>query len=134
MSLARAVLAASGAVAAFIALLPAAIAGLIALFDVSAHGLLGMSGTLLGLADPFGAGGGGLAAYRGVEVDLPRAALLSLLRGIPPIGMIALALTRPLRDRGTHWGLATGCGCAACLTAGWPAAFGLAAALVLLRQ
>ena len=122
---ARLILGVSGAVSAFITLLPAAIAALIALFDVSAHGLLGMSGTLLGLASPFG-GGNGLAPYSGVRIDLPRAALASLAGGLPPIGMIVLAATRR-----AHWPAAVLCGAAAVYTAGWPALPGCLAAAVM---
>ncbi len=127
---ARAVLAASGVVAAFVALLPATLAILIALFDVSAHGLLGMSGTLLGLATPFGSGDG-LATFRGVSIDLPRAILVSALRGLPPIGMIVLAARPGTR---TRWTLASVCGSLAVLTAGWAAAPGLVAGLGLMLR
>ncbi len=96
---ARVVLAVSGGLASFVTLLPAMIAGLIALFDVSAHGLLGMSGTLLNLASPFPGSGGGLASYQGVTVDLPRAALASVLRGLPPLGMVGLAIAGRTRWR-----------------------------------
>ncbi len=129
---ARVVLGASGIVAAFVALLPAAIAMLIALFDVSAHGLLGMSGTLVGLAAPFGGGRGALATYRGVEIDLPRAASLSFLRGLPPIGMIVFAIAGNGARPRTRWTWATACSGLACATAGWPAAPGCLAGVSLL--
>ncbi len=127
--LARLILGASGAVSAFVTLLPAAIAGLIALFDVSAHGLLGMSGTLLGLASPFSGGGHGLAPYSGVRIDLPRAALISLAGGLPPIGMIVLAAAHR-----TRWLAATLCGAAGIVTAGWPALPGCFVAAVMVGK
>jgi hypothetical protein len=130
----RWVLAASGGVASFVTLLPAVIAGLILLFDVSAHGLLGMSGTLLDLATPFGGaggGGGGLPSYHGVAVDLPRAIGISMLRGLPPVAMIVLAVVRPRRSPRRHWIAATVAAVLACLTAGWPALPGLVSAAML---
>ena len=133
-ALARLLLAASGLLAAFVALMPAAIAGLIALFDVSAHGLLGMSGTLLGLAAPFGGDGGGLPVYHGVTSDLPRAAVLSILRGVPPIGMIVLAMGRTGLNGRARWVAATVLAVASTLTSGWLALPGLAAASCLAWQ
>ena len=126
--LARAVLVASGLFCAAVTLLPATIAALIALFDVGAHGLLGMSGVLLGLATPaLGTGtGSGLSPYQGIQIDPARVAAISALRAIPPLGMIILPLISPKR---LVW---IACSTAlACLTVGWPALPALPACLVM---
>ena len=126
--MARVVLGASGAVCAFATLLPGLMVALIALLDFGAHGLLGLSGTLLGFALPSLGGQGGLPAYRGVELDPARTAALSALRSLPPIGMIVIALLRP-----RQWATATLCSLSSCLTAGWFAIPGLLACAALAR-
>lgn len=92
-ALARVVLGVSGLAAAALALLPALVAGLIALFDLTAHAVLGTSGSLLGFAGALvpGAGAGGLPPYAQIDVHPWLAALVSLARGAPPVCMVALA-------------------------------------------
>ena len=90
----------SGLAAAALALLPALVAGLIALFDLSAHALLGTSGSLLGFAGsllPVGGDGGALPPYARIDVHPWLAALASLARGVPPVAMVGAAL-RPRRS------------------------------------
>ncbi len=92
--LARVVLGVSGLAAAALALLPALVAGLIALFDLSAHALLGTSGSLLGFAGslvPVG-GPGRLPPYARIDIHPGIAALESLARGVPPAAMVGAAL------------------------------------------
>ncbi len=62
---------------------------------------------------------------------MPRAILVSALRGLPPIGMIVLAARPGTR---TRWTLASVCGSLAVLTAGWAAAPGLVAGLGLMLR
>ena len=94
--LARTVLGLSGLAAAVPALLPAAVAGLIVLFDVSARALLGTSGSLLSIAGALLPGTGSLPPYARIGIDPERVALLSLAHGLPPLCMVALAC-RPHR-------------------------------------
>ena len=101
-TLARVTLGVSGLAAAALALLPALVAGLIALFDLSAHALLGTSGSLLGFADslvPVG-GGGALPPYARIDIDPWRAAFVSLARGVPPVAMVVAALRPAPFERG----------------------------------
>lgn len=91
-ALARVVLGASGLAAAALALLPALVAGLIALFDLSAHAVLGTSGSLLGFAGSLvPGGGGGLPPYARIDVHPWLATSVSLARGVPPMCMVVLA-------------------------------------------
>ncbi len=130
----RLIVTASGAVAAAVALLPATIALLIVLLDLSAQALLGLSGGLLELARPLFPvpGGGTLAAYQRVAVDMPGIAAASLARALPPIVMAALA------QRGSPPGPLAACVFAVIATVSdgvWGAAAslpGLAASLALL--
>lgn len=139
-TLARAVLAASALASASLALLPAAVALLIALFDAAAHGLLATSGALLGLAGAVvpGGGDGSLPPYARVAIDPASTMGAALLRGVGPCAM-AVAALRPglLAARGgraalvaaTIAALATD-GCAGLLAA----APGAVAAAVLVRS
>ena len=93
-TLARVTLGVSGLAAAALALLPALVAGLIALFDLSAHALLGTSGSLLGFAGSLvpGTGESSLPPYARIDVHPWLAALVSLARGAPPVAMVVLAV------------------------------------------
>ena len=98
---ARAVLGLSSALAAAIALLPPLVAGLILLFDLVAHALFGVSNAMLGMPGAMFpvAAGGDVLPWTGIALSPAATALVSAIKGLPPLCMLAVAL-RPALLRG----------------------------------
>ncbi len=93
-------LAASGALAASLALLPATVVLLFAVMDAGAHAFLGLSGALVSIAGSFlpeTGPGQGLPDYQRLPLAVTGVIVLSLARALAPAAMVLLATRRPTR-------------------------------------